>query len=246
MLPFKVCVLTNLALCKQMEKSHHDLHHSTCFMPTSNQLDLKVGLGERNIGKLEVIMSKFHHLQQPVLEFLKSSGTTAHYDAVLRCIRSTAMALLWFSMSLNIGVMDVEAQIQVEETLGMQEVLLEGSGLFGNTNESITHVSPDVKPSSSVKHTQNGELFQIAESETFCEETYGILPCSKSVGGNVSLMLAYGYLLFTAAKFISEGSELLLEVYKISSLRFLVPWLFVVFFCLCIFQFLYHASIQAI
>lgn len=218
MLPLKVCMLTNLALCKQMEKSHHDLHHSTHFIPTSNQLDLKVGLGEENIGKLEVIMSKFHHLQQPVLEFLKSSGTTAHYDAVSCCIRSMAMALLWFSMSLNIGVMDVEAKIQVE-ALGMHQVLLEGSGLFGNTNESVTHISPDVKPSSTVKRTQDGELFRIAESETFCEETYGILPCSKSVGGNVSLMLAYGYLLFTAAKLISEGSELLLEVYKISSLR---------------------------
>lgn len=202
MLPLKVCMLTNLALCKQMEKSHHDLHHSTHFIPTSNQLDLKVGLGEENIGKLEVIMSKFHHLQQPVLEFLKSSGTTAHYDAVSCCIRSMAMALLWFSMSLNIGVMDVEAKIQVE-ALGMHQVLLEGSGLFGNTNESVTHISPDVKPSSTVKRTQDGELFRIAESETFCEETYGILPCSKSVGGNVSLMLAYGYLLFTAAKLIS-------------------------------------------
>lgn len=219
MLPLKVCVLTNLALCKQMEKSHNDLHHSTHFKPTSNQPDLKVGLGERNIGKLEVIMSKFHHLQQPVLEFLRSSGTTAHYDAVSCCIRSMAMALLWFSMSLNIGVMDVEAHIQVEETLGMHEVLLEASGLLGNTDESFIHVSPDMKPYSGVKSTQVGELFRIAESETFCEETYGILPCSKSVGGNVSLMLAYGYLLFTAAKLISEGSELLLEVYKISSLR---------------------------
>lgn len=204
---------------RQMEKSHHNLHHSTCSIPTSNQSDFKVGLGEGKIGKLEVVMSKFHCLQQPVLEFLKSPGTTAHCDAVLHCIRSSAMALLWFTMSLNIGVMDVEAQIQVEETLGMHEVLLDGSSLFGNTDKSVTHVTADVEPSSSVERSQDGELFQIAESETFCEETYGILPCSKSVGGNVSLMLAYGYLLFTAAKLISEGSELLLEVHTISSLR---------------------------
>ena len=39
-----------------------------------------------------------------------------------------------------------------------------------------------------------------------------LLPCSDSVGGNVFLGLAYGYLLLTAANLISEGSEELLEV----------------------------------
>ena len=45
-----------------------------------------------------------------------------------------------------------------------------------------------------------------------CEEPYGLLPCSLSVGGNVFLMLAYGALLLYAARLISEGSELLPEV----------------------------------
>eukprot|EP00873_Tetraselmis_striata_P010900 jgi/Tetstr1/431164/TSEL_020876.t1 len=38
------------------------------------------------------------------------------------------------------------------------------------------------------------------------------LPASSSVSGNAYLMLTYGYLLFFAAKLISEGSELLLEI----------------------------------
>eukprot|EP00802_Teleaulax_amphioxeia_P006748 Tamp_06753.p1 GENE.Tamp_06753~~Tamp_06753.p1 ORF type:complete len:742 (+),score=146.07 Tamp_06753:3-2228(+) len=49
-------------------------------------------------------------------------------------------------------------------------------------------------------------------ARTVCEETYGLLPCSLSAGGNLFLMAAYGFLLFTAAGLISEGSELLLEV----------------------------------
>jgi hypothetical protein len=59
----------------------------------------------------------------------------------------------------------------------------------------------------------NSSLFQLATaSGNTCEETYGFLPCSTSVGGHLFLMSAYGYLLFLAAKFISDGSELLLEV----------------------------------
>jgi len=48
--------------------------------------------------------------------------------------------------------------------------------------------------------------------KAFCEEPYGYLPCSTAAGPNVFLMATYGFLLFQAAKFISEGSELLLEV----------------------------------
>lgn len=61
---------------------------------------------------------------------------------------------------------------------------------------------------------KGGEIFRVAEGGSMCEETYGVLPCSESVGGNVFLLLGYGYLLFIAAKLISEGSELLLEVDK--------------------------------
>eukprot|EP00897_Mesotaenium_endlicherianum_P006335 jgi/Mesen1/572/ME000107S10807 len=57
-------------------------------------------------------------------------------------------------------------------------------------------------------------LFSIAADAggRACEEPYGIVPCSTSVGGNVFLMLAFGYILLQAAQLISGGSELLLEV----------------------------------
>ena len=45
-----------------------------------------------------------------------------------------------------------------------------------------------------------------------CEEGYGFLPCSSSVGGSLMLMLGYGYVLLKGAEYISDGSERLLEV----------------------------------
>lgn len=53
---------------------------------------------------------------------------------------------------------------------------------------------------------------QAADSGKTCDETYGLLPCSTKVVGNIFLMFAYGALLLFAAKCISDGSELLLEV----------------------------------
>lgn len=63
-----------------------------------------------------------------------------------------------------------------------------------------------------------GLLFDVAATSPACAEEPApplwpfLLPCSDSVGGNVFLGLAYGYLLLTAAQVISEGSELLLEL----------------------------------
>eukprot|EP00898_Chlorokybus_atmophyticus_P003058 jgi/Chlat1/3753/Chrsp259S00287 len=45
-----------------------------------------------------------------------------------------------------------------------------------------------------------------------CVETYGLLPCSASAGGNSFLLFAYGSLLLIGAKWIADGSEMLLEV----------------------------------
>lgn len=49
-------------------------------------------------------------------------------------------------------------------------------------------------------------------SSSSCEAPYGFLPCTDTILGNLFLLLAYGYLLLTAAKLLSEGSELLLTV----------------------------------
>ncbi|KAK9285462.1 hypothetical protein L1049_024655 [Liquidambar formosana] len=45
-----------------------------------------------------------------------------------------------------------------------------------------------------------------------CDPTYGFLPCTSSVVGNIFLVVVYGYLMFRAAKFLSSGSEILLEI----------------------------------
>ncbi|WCJ32229.1 sodium/calcium exchanger family protein / calcium-binding EF hand family protein [Euphorbia peplus] len=50
-----------------------------------------------------------------------------------------------------------------------------------------------------------------AEAES-CEQTYGFLPCTSTALGNTFLILVYGYLMFTAATYLSAGSELLLEI----------------------------------
>ncbi|CAM6121703.1 unnamed protein product [Calypogeia fissa] len=63
-----------------------------------------------------------------------------------------------------------------------------------------------------LRNSQPGVLFSLAESSKVCEESYGFLPCSDSLGGNLSLIVAYGNLLLVAAQLISKGSELLLEV----------------------------------
>nr|DAD21138.1 TPA_asm: hypothetical protein HUJ06_022601 [Nelumbo nucifera] len=45
-----------------------------------------------------------------------------------------------------------------------------------------------------------------------CENTYGFLPCTTTVVGNLFLIIVYGYLMFLAASYLSDGSELLLAI----------------------------------
>ncbi|GFZ05464.1 sodium/calcium exchanger family protein / calcium-binding EF hand family protein [Actinidia rufa] len=54
-------------------------------------------------------------------------------------------------------------------------------------------------------------LLRLRGSES-CEETYGFLPCTTTVLGNLFLILGYGYLMFLAATYLSNGSELLLQI----------------------------------
>ncbi|KAJ6966139.1 sodium/calcium exchanger NCL [Populus alba x Populus x berolinensis] len=58
-------------------------------------------------------------------------------------------------------------------------------------------------------------LFHLAlesSAEETCEQTYGFLPCTTTVIGNLFLILVYGYLMFFAATYLSSGSELLLQI----------------------------------
>ncbi|RLM91372.1 uncharacterized protein C2845_PM08G01740 [Panicum miliaceum] len=51
-----------------------------------------------------------------------------------------------------------------------------------------------------------------AAAEGKCEQSYGFLPCTTTVLGNLFLVLVYGFLMFKAATYLSAGSELLLEI----------------------------------
>ncbi|KAB5521287.1 hypothetical protein DKX38_025606 [Salix brachista] len=69
---------------------------------------------------------------------------------------------------------------------------------------------------SSHSHDQNtSSYFHLAlksSAEETCEQTYGFLPCTTTVIGNLFLILVYGYLMFFAATYLSSGSELLLQI----------------------------------
>ena len=45
-----------------------------------------------------------------------------------------------------------------------------------------------------------------------CEQTYGVMPCTNTVLGNGFLILVYAYCIFWAAKILTDGSEILLEI----------------------------------
>lgn len=88
------------------------------------------------------------------------------------------------------------------------EVSAEGSSILPEKNvPDWLHLPRKLGPSGPLSTTALVEA-----SSKSCEETYGLLPCSENVVGNLFLMFAYGALLLVAAKSISDGSELLLEV----------------------------------
>lgn len=55
-------------------------------------------------------------------------------------------------------------------------------------------------------------FLRLGAEEEACEQTYGFMPCTSTAMGNLFLILVYGYLMFTAATYLSAGSELLLEI----------------------------------
>ncbi|KAJ0054684.1 hypothetical protein Pint_02381 [Pistacia integerrima] len=88
----------------------------------------------------------------------------------------------------------------------------------------LTLTSPaQSRPISDLSSVMVSDGIQAVEKPTFiqlnslisshtCDQTYGFLPCTTTVFGNVFLILVYGYLMFLAAKFLSDGSEILLQI----------------------------------
>ncbi|KAM5586191.1 sodium/calcium exchanger NCL [Rosa sericea] len=48
--------------------------------------------------------------------------------------------------------------------------------------------------------------------DSTCDETYGFLPCTTTILGNLFLIIVYGSLMYLAATYLTNGSELLLEI----------------------------------
>ncbi|GKV16422.1 hypothetical protein SLEP1_g27065 [Rubroshorea leprosula] len=65
-------------------------------------------------------------------------------------------------------------------------------------------------------HHRTGSPFLLlnpfAAEESSCDQTYGFMPCTTTALGNLFLILVYGYLMYLAATYLSNGSELLLQI----------------------------------
>nr|XP_043626785.1 sodium/calcium exchanger NCL-like [Erigeron canadensis] len=77
-----------------------------------------------------------------------------------------------------------------------------GRHLSATSNSSNSLVHDGIKPS----------LLLASNVVELCEQTYGFLPCTNTVFGNLFLIMVYGYLMFLAATYLSAGSELMLEI----------------------------------
>lgn len=70
------------------------------------------------------------------------------------------------------------------------------------------NAAPGVRP----PKYKNGKQDLLVSSSSSCDATYGVMPCTDSIIGNLFLVAVYGFLLFLSAKMLSDGSELLLTV----------------------------------
>uniref|UniRef100_A0A2N9FQ92 Sodium/calcium exchanger membrane region domain-containing protein n=1 Tax=Fagus sylvatica TaxID=28930 RepID=A0A2N9FQ92_FAGSY len=76
----------------------------------------------------------------------------------------------------------------------------------------ITHRPLSSSSSSPYDLISDGVHDPLFTESSTCEQTYGFLPCTTTVMGNIFLIAVYGYFMFLAASYLSNGSELLLEI----------------------------------
>ncbi|KAH9791256.1 Sodium/calcium exchanger NCL1 [Citrus sinensis] len=79
------------------------------------------------------------------------------------------------------------------------------------TNLSTAVISDGTHDVRETALIQLNNKYLISPSD-MCEQTYGFLPCTTSLLGNVFLIAVYGYLMLLAAKLLSNGSEILLQI----------------------------------
>ncbi|KAF0924819.1 hypothetical protein E2562_014924 [Oryza meyeriana var. granulata] len=82
----------------------------------------------------------------------------------------------------------------------------------GSPTTPVTSTSLLSNPVSAVIRLSTSASPPPAAVEEKCEQSYGFLPCTTTVLGNLFLVLAYGFLMYKAATYLSAGSELLLEI----------------------------------
>ncbi|KAL3733845.1 hypothetical protein ACJRO7_023230 [Eucalyptus globulus] len=73
------------------------------------------------------------------------------------------------------------------------------------------HSRPTQGPRMSARGTPYVRLPR-SSANSSCDQTYGFMPCATSWLGGLYLIVVYGYKMFTAATYLSNGSALLLKI----------------------------------
>ncbi|KAJ0044345.1 hypothetical protein Pint_04675 [Pistacia integerrima] len=84
--------------------------------------------------------------------------------------------------------------------------------LFRSLSNSMPFgvLSGGVRPHRNPQHIVLNPLSVVVDTELPpCKQTYGFMPCSTTALGNLFLIIVYGFLIFKAAKYLTNGSELL-------------------------------------
>ncbi|KAL6134125.1 hypothetical protein ACLB2K_066358 [Fragaria x ananassa] len=87
-----------------------------------------------------------------------------------------------------------------------------GQGRSIPTNDSLFNLVSDGVNQSSWDELNYIWLNRSLFASDGCDETYGFLPCTSTVLGNIFLIIVYGYVMFVTAKLLSAGSEILLQI----------------------------------
>ncbi|KAI5065330.1 hypothetical protein GOP47_0020025 [Adiantum capillus-veneris] len=136
-----------------------------------------------------------------VSEWAKTWGMTFGID---KCMVTVFHGDLQ-DLSMRIFILGGE-MVAVGETykssLTYERPLMGGTYLLHKSHDHVTLATPHqvIRAPSPVS------------SSTICIPTYGVLPCTRSIIGGIFLLAIYGYIIFTAARFLVQGSELLLLV----------------------------------
>lgn len=84
-------------------------------------------------------------------------------------------------------------------------------------SDGVDAYQPETSPPSSVSSSSVSEMMIRMKttdvgSEMVCEQMYGFLPCSQSVGGHLFLILVYEFLLFHGESYVASGGERIFKI----------------------------------